>query len=179
MFPILLVDDSKEDLLLAERVIRQAKVLNPLLSFRGADECIAYFENPANHRVPVLLFLDLVMFPKNGLDVLNAVQSNLLFQRSLTVMLTGLSDVRYIQQGYQAGAATFLIKPFSLDDLVKFLAAFQKHFVIDERPEGNFLHWFGAARQSRPEPPIQTSFESSFPRRESHFDKESAEDEGN
>lgn len=141
MLPILIVDDSDEDMFLAERIIRQAKVLNPVHLMRGAEPCLKWFEEPPEDAQPALVLLDLVMFPKNGLGVLQRLHRNVLFTQSLKVMLTGLADVRYIQQGYKAGATTFLIKPFTLDDFVSFVSAFSEHFVIQETPGGNYLHW--------------------------------------
>jgi two-component system response regulator len=147
---ILVTDDSEEDLLIAQRVIRTAKVKNPVTLLRGAAQCISYFENAAPGAEPVLLFLDLVMFPKNGLDVLNSLKNNALLKSSLTVMLTGLGDVRFVQQGYRAGAATFLFKPFAMEDFTNFLNCFTRHIVTDHTSEGKVLRWANSPRVAAP-----------------------------
>jgi response regulator RpfG family c-di-GMP phosphodiesterase len=143
---ILVTDDSEEDLLIAQRVIRAAKVKNPVTLLRGAAQCISHFEDASPGTQPVLLFLDLVMFPKNGLDVLSCLKNNPLLKSSLTVMLTGLGDVRFVQQGYRAGAATFLFKPFALEDFTNFLNCFTRHIVTDNTAEGKFLRWANSPR---------------------------------
>jgi two-component system, response regulator len=141
MVPILIIDDVQEDLILAERVIRRARVLNSIRLLRGGADCIAYFERAPVESEPALVFLDLLMFPTNGIEVLRRLRSNPVFSRSITVMLTGLGDVRPIQEGYQAGATTFMIKPFNPDDFANFLRAFGRRFTIEKRSDGNCLHW--------------------------------------
>jgi two-component system, response regulator len=144
MVPILVIDDSQQVLLLAKRVIRRAKVLNPVHLFRYSAEFTAYFSGASAETAeaePALMFVDLVMFPKNGIEVLKSLKRFPLARESITVMLTGLGDVRHIQRGYEAGATTFLIKPFSIEDFENFLRAFKKHFRIRETPEGRYLEW--------------------------------------
>ena len=141
MLPIVVIDDSKEDLLLTERVIRQAQVLNPVHLFRDPVYCHAYFSDAAAGSEPALMFVDLVMFPHSGIEVLRSLKRHSRARASLTVMLTGLGDIRHIQQGYDSGAATFLIKPFSIDDFRSFLKAFHSYYRIDESKDGKTLNW--------------------------------------
>ena len=141
MLPIVVIDDSKEDLLLAERVIRQARLLNPVHLFRDAVHCHAYFSDASAETEPALMFLDLVMFPRSGIEVVRSLKRHPRAAASLTVMLTGLGDVRLIQQGYDAGATTFLIKPFSISDFRNFLRAFGSYFTIKETADGRTLQW--------------------------------------
>src|SRR5689334_12674774 len=90
---------------------------------------------------PPLMFIDLVMFPRNGIEVLRLLKPYQLAQESVSVVLTGLGDVRQIQQAYDAGATTFLIKPLALADVNQFLRAFKRRFVIREVSGGKELRW--------------------------------------
>jgi DNA-binding response OmpR family regulator len=149
MLPVLIIDDAREDMIFAERVIRRARLLNPIRLLRGGAECISYFDRVPKGSEPSLVFLDLVMFPVHGLEVLRRLRGTEVFDRSLVVMLTGLGDVRCIQEGYQAGATTFMIKPFNLNDLTNFLRAFSKRFFIEKHSEGIRLHWATEAREDQ------------------------------
>jgi two-component system response regulator len=141
MLPIVVIDDSKEDLLLTERVIRQARVLNPVHLFSDAAHCDAYFSDSSAGSEPALIFVDLLMFPQSGMEVLRSLKRHPRARASLSVMLTGLGDIRHIQQGYDAGAATFLIKPFSVDDFRNFLKAFHSYFRVQDSKDGKTLVW--------------------------------------
>src|SRR3954469_23594209 len=109
MLPILVVDDAEGDLILAERVLRQCKILNPIRTINSGNGCIAYFEGLApfeQRTLPCLVLLDLVM-PTPGVEVLKYLQEKGLAKTSIIVMLSGLQDLKSIHQGYQFGARTF------------------------------------------------------------------------
>ena len=44
MMPVLIVDDSREDLTLAMRVFMQCGIRNPLRLLKSGQECLDYFE---------------------------------------------------------------------------------------------------------------------------------------
>jgi response regulator of citrate/malate metabolism len=124
MVPILIVDDSREDALLAQRVLAQCKLLNPAILLQSGDQCLDYFEGVAPFRdreLPCLVLLDMVMAPLSGLDVLHKLQAQK--SGSMFVMLSGLTDLKSIHQGYQLGARTFLIKPLRAEDVMQMLDA--------------------------------------------------------
>jgi len=135
--PIILVDDLAEDLSLTERLLRQCKVLNPVISFSKGNDCIAWFEE---HRtdLPVLVLLDLIMYPTSGVDVLSALRDSGILDRVVVVMLSGIRDVKIIHQGYQLGAKTFLIKPLNCEDLMQMINAL-KTIRIETNAEGYIL----------------------------------------
>ncbi len=126
MMPILIVDDSSEDAALASRVLDQCKVLNPVHILKSGAECIAYFVKTGSHHqgtLPCLVLLDLAMKPTTGIDVLHRVRNCPSAWDSIFVMLSGISDFSIIHQGYQLGAATFLIKPLRTEDVIQMLEA--------------------------------------------------------
>ncbi len=145
MLPILLVDDSADDLILAERVLRACKLSNPVHRFNNGDACIDYFRNFAQTngipREPCLLFLDLTMAPVTGLDVLRAIQGTPLARRSILIMLSGVSDLKRLREGYELGARTFLLKPLTLESVMEFLASIKERVRIEATPAGSSLIW--------------------------------------
>ena len=73
MLPLLIVDDAREDALLVQRVLSQCKIVNPIFILNGGDACLDYFEGAdpfSQRKLPCLVFLDMVMAPLSGLDVL-------------------------------------------------------------------------------------------------------------
>ena len=148
MVPILIVDDSREDALLAERVLSQCKILNPAILLDSGDACLDYFEGAgpfAGRKLPCIVRLDMIMGPMSGLDVLQKVR--LEKNGSLVVMLSGLTDLKSIHQGYQLGARTFLIKPLRAEDVMQMINSIPA-ISIQTRADGYelFLDHSGPAR---------------------------------
>jgi CheY-like chemotaxis protein len=124
MTPIVIVDDLEADLLLAERVLRHCKILNPIVLIKSGNGCIAYFEGKDRYQkreLPCLLLLDLIM-PTRGVEVLKYLSSRSVATDSVIVMLSGLQDMKAIHEGYQLGARTFLVKPINEEDVVQMLS---------------------------------------------------------
>ena len=121
MLPIVIVDDSQEDILLTVRVLHQCKILNPVVTLTSGAEAIKYFDGAAeyaNRILPCLLFLDLAMSPMSGVEVLRRLASHFQGAGSLAIMLSGIQDLKMVTEGYKSGATTFLVKPLRCEDLM-------------------------------------------------------------
>lgn len=124
MLPLVIVDDSHEDALLAQRALAQCKVRNPIVLLNSGNACLDYFQGipPYDERaVPCLLLLDMMMAPVSGLDVLQKLRSVPAAQGSVLVMISGLAEWRVINEGYRLGADTFLVKPLVVEDILQML----------------------------------------------------------
>ena len=134
MQPIVIVDDSHEDALLAHRVLTQCKIKNPIIVLNGGAACLDYFEGAgvfAGREVPCLMLLDVMMTPVSGIEVLEKLLESGAGKGSVIVMLSGLTELKTIHLGYQLGAKTFLIKPLATQDVVHMLNALPEIFVTD------------------------------------------------
>src|ERR1051325_6740663 len=127
MFPVLIVDDSREDLMLADRVLRQCKILNPIHLLSSGEACIDFLrrnfvaDDESKAPQPCLIFLDLGMHPMSGIETLRAINEMPVASKSCVVMLSGITDIKMIREGYQLGARTFLVKPLKAEDVMDFL----------------------------------------------------------
>jgi two-component system, response regulator len=138
MLPIVIVDDAQEDLLLAERVLRRCKIINPIHLLKGGAECLAYFEGTGRfpaRQLPCLLLLDLAMPAIDGLNVLTKLRERKLSGDSVIIMLSGITDIKLVRQGYQLGAETFLVKPLNCDDVMQLLGSVRRLRAYN-KPEG-------------------------------------------
>ena len=126
MLPIVIVDDSPDDAILAQRVLGQCKIQNPVILLKSGQAGLDYFRAAPpfeNRTLPCLLLLDMIMAPVSGLNVLLRLRDISAARRSVIVMLSGLADLRTIHEGYQLGANTFLVKPLSAGDVMQMLRA--------------------------------------------------------
>ncbi|HEX7861755.1 MAG TPA: response regulator [Verrucomicrobiae bacterium] len=133
MLPIIIVDDAREDVALASRVLVQCQVLNPVATFFGGEECIKFIEAKGDYEgrvAPFLMFLDLSMQPVSGVEVLcswqKAAEKLPELKQSVLVMLSGVQDLKMVNEGYRCGAATFLTKPLRAEDLLQMLKAVKR-----------------------------------------------------
>jgi chemotaxis family two-component system response regulator Rcp1 len=153
MLPILIVDDARDDLLLTETVLRQCGFLNPVHFMTSGEECVRYFRGQwrskdGAHPARSLVFLDLNMHPLTGVDVLREIRNEPLFEQSVVVMLSGVSDMRLVQQGYQLGALTFLMKPLCQDDATALMIMMRTRIHSLKQEEGIVLAWRAEANKS-------------------------------
>jgi CheY-like chemotaxis protein len=124
MLPIVIVDDLAGDLELVRRALTGAKILNPLILLKGGQKCLDYFEGRnefQDRQLPVLLILDLSMPDVDGVTVLRKLDGAEVSSGSVFVMLSGVSDLKLVQKGYQHGAVTFLIKPLQENEVLQML----------------------------------------------------------
>jgi response regulator of citrate/malate metabolism len=139
MLEIVLVDDVREDLGLFERVLRHCKIINPVRRMQSGEECISFFKKSSGR---YLVFLDLIMAPISGISTLRQIRNAGLAGDSVFVMLSGITDMKAINEGYQAGAHTFLIKPVKADDVMETLNGLKSKIQITlEEQEGYKLEW--------------------------------------
>jgi CheY-like chemotaxis protein len=141
MVPILIVDDAREDLVFAQRVLSANRILNPIHLFSKGKDCLDYFLGKTTvvaPQLPCIVFLDMIMKPVSGLEVLRRARNIPAAKGSLFIMLSGLTDIKKISEGYRLGASTFLIKPLVSAELSQMLRSVNG-LAIHKTSAGTFL----------------------------------------
>jgi|SRR3954470_10101297 len=146
MLQILIVDDMGEDRALAQRVLKQCKLLNPIHVIKSGMECITTLQTGLVRRKDggtnhFLVLLDLAMSPHNGHWVLQEAANRNMMGRVVFVMLSGIAGIKDVHLGYQLGAKTFLIKPLKAEDILELLNALKDKVRLEEFSTGYLLHW--------------------------------------
>lgn len=132
---ILLVEDNEEDIILLRRAFLRARVLNPLLVVRDAEDAICYLEGTGRYtnRVefppPSVVLLDLKLPGMGGLDLLRRIRHQPGFGDLRVIVLTSSERITDVNEAYQLGASSFLVKPADLDSLIQIMAAFRGHWL--------------------------------------------------
>lgn len=120
---VLYAEDDDNDAFLMRRAFRLAEIPNPLRIVVDGEEAVEYlsgngrYSNREEHPTPCLVFLDLKMPLKSGLEVLKWIRE----ASSSTVpvvMLSSSNQSSDIEQAYVAGADAFLIKPGNPSELL-------------------------------------------------------------
>src|SRR5690348_7692554 len=91
---ILLVEDNEDDVFLMERALEAARIANPLLVAEDGQGGINYlsgegkFSDRAKYPIPALIFLDLKLPVKKGLEVLAWIREKSEFEAIVVIVLT-------------------------------------------------------------------------------------------
>jgi DNA-binding response OmpR family regulator len=111
---ILVVDDEPQ----------VAKSLSELLIMEDHEAIVAAnlaeAQGLIQQRRPDLVFLDMNLPDGSGLDLMNAVEG------ITFIIITGTPEEQTVDAAFDRGAAAYLVKPFSLDDVLEAIADVRK-----------------------------------------------------
>jgi CheY-like chemotaxis protein len=133
--PILIVDDSETDAELFRSALQEAQVENPLVHVSSYDEAMDYlmargkYLDRITYPIPLIVFLDINMPGKSGLDVLQWIRENERMKRLVVIMMSGSTSDADISRAYALGANSYLLKPETREDLVKTLVHFRMYWL--------------------------------------------------
>jgi CheY-like chemotaxis protein len=114
--PILLVEDDPGHVLLIEKNLRRAGVLNEIIKLDDGGKAVDYLfsegeyadcENPA----PLLILLDMNLPVLSGLQVLQRIKADERTRRIPVVMLTTTDSPQEIDKCYDLGCNIYIVKP--------------------------------------------------------------------
>ena len=124
---ILHVEDSADDVLLTAMAFRRAGVSVQIDVATNGDEAIAALQPGALTSPPACVLLDIKLPIKSGLEVLSWIRSQPRIKRLPVIMLTSSLLPKDINDAYDLGANSYLIKPPNLENLVS-LAQIIAHY---------------------------------------------------
>lgn len=122
--PILLVEDDASQAMLVERVLRKARLANPLIALSNGDDAIAYldgsdpYEDRAQNPLPILVLLDVHVPGKSGLEILTWLRGQPALDHVPAVVLSGSAESDDIDRAFELGAESYLVKPVAFDALL-------------------------------------------------------------
>ena len=122
---ILLVDDNPDDVDLALLAFREARICNPVDVARSGQEALDRLSGRTRlpdgrpHPLPDLVLLDLKMPVIDGLEVLRQMKVAPILKMIPVVILTSSSQEGDRVMSYSTGANSYLVKPISLDGIVR------------------------------------------------------------
>jgi DNA-binding response OmpR family regulator len=111
---ILIVDDEAYIRLLIEQALEDLE--DGGVQLLTADDGQEALETIRTEK-PDLVFLDVMMPTMNGFDVCHAIKHELRLDKVYVVMLTAKGQEFDRQKGREAGADTYMTKPFDPDEL--------------------------------------------------------------
>ena len=112
--PILLIDDSHEDLFLCKRLLARAGVTHPIVTIDGGDEAIVFLRAAilpqSTELMPFVIFCDVKMPGQNGFDVLTWVRAQRPLDHVPVYILSGAGLDTDRARALELGATDYLVK---------------------------------------------------------------------
>lgn len=130
LIEILLVEDSRADVLITREALTEARLVNTLHVARDGVEAMDFLHKKgkyASARRPDLILLDLNLPRKSGREVLVEIKSDDNLKAIPVVVLTTSNAEEDIVKSYNLHANCYVVKPVGFEN---FLAAVQsiRHF---------------------------------------------------
>src|SRR5688500_2039708 len=104
---IFIADDDSDDELLFRHALAEVEPSIKLEATKDGNELLSLLQNLK----PDMLFLDLDMPTKNGLECLKAIRSNTVYIDLPIIVFSSTSRKANIDVAYEMGANLFFIKP--------------------------------------------------------------------
>jgi CheY-like chemotaxis protein len=126
---VLLVEDNEDDIIIMQNCFAKAGVPNPVQSVSDGEQAIAYlkgkppFDDRQQYPFPIVVFLDLNMPKKNGLEVLAWIRGQPELKGLIVNVLTASVRATDVERAFELGANSYLIKPSRFDVLVEMIKA--------------------------------------------------------
>jgi len=117
---ILLADDDSDDRLFFTDAFEEIKVSTVVKTVNDGVELMDYLMNTENH-LPHILFLDLNMPRKNGMECLNEITSNDRFKNIAVAIYSTSASEEDIEETFVRGANIYIKKPSDFEALKKVL----------------------------------------------------------
>jgi two-component system, chemotaxis family, response regulator Rcp1 len=121
---ILLIENDPAAARLTKEAFREAGLTEGVRSVPSGDEALAYLrreEQYANHPHPDVIFLDLHLPKKSGLEVLAEIKGNPKLLITPVVVVSGSADPHEIREAYELHASCYVRKPDDLHNFLKFI----------------------------------------------------------
>lgn len=125
---ILIVENDPAMARLTKEAFREAGLMELITSLPDGDEALAYLrreEKYSKHPHPDVIFLDLHLPKKSGLEVLKEIKQNPRLKVTPVVVVSGSANPSEVRAAYELHASCYIRKP---DDLPHFLRFMQVCF---------------------------------------------------
>ena len=121
---ILIIENDPASARLTKEAFREAGLTHGVRSVLDGEEALAHLRRQghhANHPHPDLIFLDLHLPKKSGLEVLRELKANPMLRATPVVVVSGSEDPHEVREAYELHASCYIRKPDDLHNFLRFI----------------------------------------------------------
>ena len=118
---IILADDDEDDRLFFTDAFEELKINTKVQTYNDGAELMDYLNNE-DSIMPEILFLDLNMPKKNGIECLQEIKANPKFGNIAVAIYSTSSSEEHIEETFVSGANIYIKKPSDFNVLKKVLS---------------------------------------------------------
>ena len=144
LFTILMVDDDPDDRLLFKEACEEVRLRNPLEFLENGEQLVDYLRRKGAYThlegapYPGIILLDLNMPLKDGREALEEIKNDADLRHIPIIVLTTSKDEDDILSSYGLGASSYIVKPISLNRLMRVVNSIGEYWVqIVEVPQSD------------------------------------------
>lgn len=132
---ILMADDDDDDKMLTKEALVESRVLNELYFVDNGVELLEYLRGEGKYAdrneypLPSIVLLDLNMPKMDGREALAEIKADKSLRSIPVVILTTSKAEEDMVKGYDLGAASYITKPVTFEDLVRLMTTVGKYWV--------------------------------------------------
>ena len=132
---ILLVDDSVNDVMLIKAALEEARFGNDIIVAEDGEEALDFLYRRGKFATytgsePVFILLDIKMPLLDGIEVLKIIRADSAFNKVPVIMLTSSRDNHDLQECYDCGANSFVVKPVNINDFMRVVKELGQYWVV-------------------------------------------------
>lgn len=133
--PILLVEDSPDDVLLTMRAFGKNHISNEVIVATDGEQAINLLLPDDGEAIrPALVLLDIKLPKIDGLEVLRRIRADERTRSLPIVVLTTSNEERDIVDSYRLGANSFVRKPVVFEEFVKAVNVLGIYWLLVNQP---------------------------------------------
>jgi len=131
---ILIADDDEEDRFLIMSALNKNDIKNKIQTVEDGEALLEYLCNTGKYTdskkysLPDLIFLDLNMPKKNGIEALAEIRSNERLKHIPIIVLSTSQAEQDILNSYKFGVNSFITKPVTFEDLIEITTVIEKYW---------------------------------------------------
>ena len=126
---VLLVEDNLVDIILFKEALEEIHVNCELQVARDGEEALRGLRGECGNFVrPDLIFLDLNLPKKNGLQVLQEIKADSELRTIPIVVLTTSKSLKDTSEAYRLHAISYIVKPRGIDAYIEFAEIILKYW---------------------------------------------------
>ncbi len=122
---VLIVENDPATARLTMEAFREAGLHHGVVCLPDGDEALAYLRREGKHHIrphPDIIFLDLHMPKKSGLQVLSEIKKSSRLVVIPVIVVSGSEDPREVRQAYELHASCYIRKPSDLHQFLQFIS---------------------------------------------------------